>query len=307
MKKKVVIDTDPGIDDAMAIMLAVKSEKLDVLALTTVCGNTTIQNTTRNAQYLLRELDITTIPVYSGAKKPLKRKLRPAFIHGESGLVGVNPDNKPILTGNAADMILALARKNPGEITLITLGPLTNLAKAIQKDPQGVQMLAEVVMMGGAIKTAGNMNRVAEFNIFVDPEAADIVFTFPMKKTLVTLDVCNTIALPLSDFTKIKDKKINMLLTKMAKPYIENLKTEGYKNAIMYDPVTIYSVLYPNKVKTELFDVLVEKKGNETRGMTIADLRPQKEKNINMEVVMSLKLSDFRKDFLAILNKGAQL
>ncbi|MBP9719426.1 MAG: nucleoside hydrolase [Candidatus Levybacteria bacterium] len=307
MRKKVIIDTDPGIDDAMAIMLALKSKKFDILAFTTVCGNTTIKNTTRNAQYILRELGVINIPVYSGASKPLKRKLIPAFVHGQSGLVGITPNNKPLLTNNAVDKIIELAKKNPRKITLITLGPLTNLAQAIQKDPKAVKMLSEVVMMGGAIRTAGNMNRVAEFNMFVDPEAADIVFKFPIKKTLVPLDVCNTIALPLSDFAKIKDKKINTLLLEMVKPYIENLQKEGYKNAIMYDPVTIYSLLYPEKLTTEFLDITIETKGNETRGMTVADLRPQKQKIINMNVVTSLKLKDFRKNFLEILNQGEKV
>lgn len=303
MKRKVIIDTDPGIDDVMAIMLALKSQKMDILAMTTVCGNTTVKNTTRNAQYILKELSITNIPVYSGATKPLQRKLWTATVHGNSGLAGLTPNNKPLLTNNAPEMILSLAKKYPGEVTLITLGPLTNLAIVLMKDPIGISNLSEVIIMGGTIQTPGNMNRVAEFNMFVDPEAADIVFKSSLKKTLVPLDVCNTIALPLKDFFSIKNKTISSLLTKMAKPYIENLKKEGFKNAIMYDPVTVYATLFPKNIKTQKYDIVIETKGRESRGMTIADLRPTKNKNYNMEVITYVDPQKFRNDFINILSK----
>ena len=148
VKRKVIIDTDPGHDDAMAIMLAIKSNALDVLALTTVCGNSTIENTTRNARYILNLLGRNDIPVYSGMEKPFKRDLIQAIVHGKSGLDGIDPQNEPKLTGNAVEKIIESVKANPNEVTLITLGPLTNIASAMQKNPSVMKKVKEIVSMG---------------------------------------------------------------------------------------------------------------------------------------------------------------
>src|SRR5205085_2809395 len=129
-----------------------------------------------NARYVLDLLDRTDISIYSGAEKPLERALIQAVVHGESGLVGIDPTNEPGLTGNAVEKILSIVKENPNEITIVTIGPLTNIAAAILKDPETMKKIKEIVIMGGAVKVPGNKNRVAEFNIFVDPEAADVVF-----------------------------------------------------------------------------------------------------------------------------------
>jgi len=296
-----IIDTDPGHDDAMAIMLAIKSG-LNIIAVTTVAGNSTIENTTRNARYILNLLDRNDIPVYSGCKKPLKRELVKAVVHGESGLEGIDPKNPAGITNNAVAKILSIIKENE-EISLVTLGPLTNIAKAILKDPKTFSRIKEIVIMGGAIKVPGNKNRVAEFNIFVDPEAADIVFKFPIKKTIIPLDTCNHVKLLLEDFKKIKGKLSEPLL-QMAEPYINNIgEDEGVKAALMYDPLTIYYLINPNACAIQQFDVLVETKGLLTRGMTVADLRKKSEKTNLINVVMDINSNKFKNDFIKYLSK----
>jgi inosine-uridine nucleoside N-ribohydrolase len=299
MKIPIIIDTDPGHDDALAIMLAIKSNLFDVKAITTVAGNSSIENTTRNARYILKLLNREDIPVFSGADKPLERDLIKAVVHGESGLEGLDPKNESNLTGNAVDKIISIIQDSNEKITLVTLGPLTNIAKAIKKDSDIMSKIKELVMMGGAIKVPGNINRVAEFNIFVDPEAADIVFNFNVKKTLVPLDACNHVKLTLQDFEQIQNNTLRQPILSMVKPYIENtFADEGVKAALMYDPLTIYSIIKPSACKGKKYNVLVETKGELTRGMTVADLRKISRDAPNIHVIETISEEDFKKDFI---------
>lgn len=304
MKRKIIIDTDPGHDDVMAIMLAVKSGYFDIKAITTVCGNSTIQNTTKNARYVLDLLGRNDLQIFSGASKPLKRSLIQAVVHGKTGLDGIKVSNNQELSGNAVDKILSLIKKNPNEITLVALGPLTNIARAILKDAMTMSRLQGIVIMGGAIRAPGNKNRVAEFNIFVDPEAADIVFNFPIPKTIVPLDACNHVQLSLDDFKKIKNKKLRLEIVKMSKPYIRNIaKDEGIEAAMMYDPLTVYYLINPKSAKTYMCNVAIETKGELTRGMTVADFRKKPEHENNTRIVEFIPLDVFKKDFIGILSK----
>lgn len=304
MKQKIIIDTDPGHDDAMALMLACKSGEFDILAVTTVCGNSTVENTTRNARFILDFLGQERIPVYSGGEQPLQHPLIQAVVHGLSGLDGIDPANESELTGDAVDQILSLVRENPNEVTIVTLGPLTNIALAIQKDPETMTLLKEIVSMGGAIDVAGNKNRVAEFNIFVDPEAADIVMRFPVKKTLIPLDACNHVLLQLEDIAAIKDDRLRNLLNKMLIPYIANLEKDvGITGALMYDPLTIFYLLQPSSCRVVMQHVLIETKGDITRGMTVVDkrkvgygLEP------NTKIVKYIESKDFITCFIDTLN-----
>lgn len=305
MKRKIIIDTDAGHDDAMAIMLAVKSNKFDVLAITTVCGNSTLKNTTRNAQTILEMIDKPDISVFSGAKKPLKKPLATATVHGKSGLDGVTLSNKATLTNNAVDKIIELVKKHPREISLICIAPLTNIALAIQKDPQTMRQVKEIVIMGGAIDVPGNMTAVAEFNMFVDPDAAKIVLEFPIKKILIPLDACNKVQLTLDDFRRIKNTKLKKIILRMMEPFIRNLaKDLGAKGAIMYDPLPIFHLLSPQTSQTIKYHVAVEEQGKLTRGMTVVDKRKEGRKiQPNTIVVTSISVHDFKKNFTEILSR----
>jgi len=302
--KKIIIDTDPGHDDALAIMLAAKSEAFDILAITTTMGNSSIENTTRNARYILNLLEREDIPVYSGCDKPLKRELIRAVVHGESGLDGIDPTNDASLTGDAVERIVELIEKNSGEITLVTLGPLTNIALAIEKSPEIMKKVKEIVMMGGAIRVPGNKNRVAEFNIFVDPEAADIVFRFPVAKTIVPLDACNNVQMFIEDFEKITNTKLRKPILAMMAPFIKNINAdEGVNAALVYDALTVYFLLNPSVCKVSQYDVLVETNGDLTRGMTVADLRTKPESKNILNVVESIDKETFVEDFIKILSR----
>lgn len=296
-----IIDTDPGLDDAMALMFAVKAG-LDIGAITTVAGNATVENTTRNARHILAILGRGDIPLYSGSAKPLKRDLVLGMVHGASGLDGMSPENSACLTGNAVQKIIETVRRNQ-EVTIIALAPLTNIAQAIQKDSKTMSKIKEIVIMGGAIRVPGNKNRVAEFNMFVDPDAADIVFHFPVRKTLVPLDACNKIKMRLSDFQKVKGT-LREPLVRMAKPYIKHIyREEGVRAAIMYDPLTIYYALKPRVCRVRQYDICVETKGEHTRGMTVADLR-RKSMNVNMtNVVENISEKAFKNDFIHFLSR----
>ncbi len=299
----IILDTDPGHDDALAIMLAVKSGLFKIHAITTVAGNSTIENTTRNARFILKLLDKEDIPVYSGAEKPLNRDLIKAIVHGENGLDGLNPTNDPNLTRDAVKRILSIVESHPQKITIITLGPLTNIAMAIQTNPTIMAGLKEIVMMGGAIKVPGNKNRVAEFNIFVDPEAADIVFRFPVRKTLVPLDACNHVQLCLADFEQITNSALRGPILSMMKPFIDNIASdEGVKAALMYDPLTVYSLMNPKACEKSDYNILVETKGEITRGMTVPELRASKKETPNITVIEKISEKAFKDDFIKILS-----
>lgn len=302
--KSIIIDTDPGHDDAIAIMLAIKSGLFEIKAITTVAGNSTIENTTRNARYLLSLLEREDIPVYSGAEKPLKQALVQAEVHGKTGLEGIDPTNPSILTNNASDKIIELV-SSIENLTLVALGPLTNIAQAIQKSPEIMKKVEQMIIMGGAINVEGNKSRVAEFNLFVDPEAAEIVFNFPVKKVLVPLDVCNKIPVLLEDFEKISNQRLREPILKMMNPFIENIYKydRKIKAALMYDPLTVYYLIRPEACKTKLYDLRIETKGELTKGMTVPELREREKKDYNVEVIESIEANLFKKDLIEILSR----
>ena len=295
----IIIDTDPGYDDFLALMLAIKSGMFKIHAITTVAGNTTIENTTRNTRYILSLLKREDIPVYSGAEKPLARDLLQSSVHGEGGLGNLRPRNEANLTHDAVEKILSIIEKNPNQLKLITLGPLTNIAKAIRQKSEIMSQVQEIVIMGGAIKVPGNANRVAEFNIFVDPEAADIVFRFPVKKTLIPLDACMNVKMRVSDFERIKDPVLREPIVSMMTVCIKLIsEKDGIDAAQMYDPLTVYSLMNPSACKKIDYHVAIETKCEITRGMTVAELRKIRKEKPNVTVVEWISEKSFKEDFI---------
>jgi len=195
---KVIIDADPGVDDAMAILFALRSPAVEVLGITTVFGNVTIENATKNALTLV-DLVGESIPVARGAEHPLVKPRRepPTFVHGADGLgnAGRQRPAGSVVEGTGAEFIVDMARRHPGEITLVPVGPLTNIALALAIEPKLPELIKEVVLMGGAARVEGNVTPVAEANIFGDPHAADIVFNAPWKVVMVGLDVTTRVRL----------------------------------------------------------------------------------------------------------------
>lgn len=305
-KLKLIIDTDPGHDDAMAILMLLPSEKIDILAITTVAGNSSVKNTTRNACYILNLVKRNNIPVYSGAAKPLVRDLIQADVHGASGLDGSTSQmtKKLELTNDAPKQLVRLIKQNPGAVTILALGPLTNIATALELDPSIIKKIKNLVIMGGAINVPGNKSRVAEFNFFVDPEAAKIVLNSNLKIILVPLDACNEILMTKDDIGEFGLGKIGKTLAKMLKPYIKNIaKFEGVKGAMMYDPLAAYFLLSPASYKTRLMDIVIETSGEFTAGMSVADQRLVSDKNPRIKVVTAINGKKFISDFIKSIKK----
>lgn len=303
-KQKIIIDTDAGHDDALAMMLLLKPGLFDVQVITTVAGNSTIENVTRNAAFILELLGRSEVPLYSGDSQPLKRVLIQAAVHGESGLDGVDKSNTVYrLTNNAPEKIIELVRKSPNEISILTIGPLSNIARAFLKDPELPSLIKQIIIMGGAINVPGNKNRVAEFNMFVDPEAADIVFKAGVKKVLVPLDPCNEVILQLSDFEKLKGSVLYKPVMGLMEHFIQGIEDdEGTKGALVYDALAAYYLVNPGACQTIKMDVVMETKGEHTFGMTVAEKRHVKVMNTNMEVVTHVDKKQFTKDLFNILN-----
>lgn len=204
---KVIYDTDPGVDDAMAMYYALAHPAIDVIGITTTFGNVTVEQAATNALYLTA-IAKREVPVTKGAKKPWVKagEAPPDFIHGADGLGNLPkrlPSRNQLDPRSSAQFIVDMARKHPGEITLVAVGPLGNLAAALVLEPALPTMLREVILMGGAVVEPGNVSPVAEANIWNDPHAADHVFTAGWKLTMVGLDVTHRVVLPVSLFRSI--------------------------------------------------------------------------------------------------------
>lgn len=290
--KRVIIDTDPGIDDALALFLALQSPELTIEAITSVAGNTRVEDCTRNVFLILELLKPEPRPVVAqGAARPLESELRLALdVHGEDGLGELfrhrNPDGLPRYprsrqspaTVEAADLILELVRRYPGEITLITLGPLTNIAQALRRDRKTMERVSRIISMGGAVLVPGNTSATAEFNIATDPEAARIVLGSGLPLTLIPLDVTGRARLSgdaLRTWVEpLADLPAQFLLDCTAHLIALSEKWEGFAGITLHDPLTVGVVIDPNLVKTRPLYVQVETRGEITTGMTVADRRP---------------------------------
>lgn len=298
----IIIDTDAGHDDVLAMMLAIKAG-LPIVGITGVAGNSTIRNVGRNIAYTLDLLGRRDIPVFTGSSKPLKRSLLQAVVHGKSGLEGADTsDTRFRLTGDAPEKIIELVRRYPKEITILTLGPLSNIARALRRDRAIESRIKEIVIMGGAIDVCGNKNRVAEFNLFVDPEAADIVFRSSIPKVLIPIDICCDMPLFLSDFQEIEGSALYEPIMSMMRQFIHGIEThEGTKGVLVYDAVAAYYLLRPSAFQKEQMDIAIETKGEHTAGMTVVERRISAKKQYNVTVAMKLERKQFVRDFLQAL------
>jgi len=282
--KNIIFDTDPGSDDAMALMLALTSPELDVRAITVVPGNVTAAQGLENALRMVSLANRCDIPVAAGAHHPLFQKLITAeFWHGKNGLANIElPESKCKVDARfGPDLIIQLVHAAPHELTLVPVGPLTNIALAVEKDPSIVPLVKEVILMGGSI-SGGNVNAAAEANIYNDPEAAQIVFQAGWPLTMVGLDVGDKTLLsqeyldqlskthgPLNDFTYSVAK------------YLVNLAAQfGQRGTPMYDPLAVGVAIDATLVKAPEIHVDVETRGQFTRGETVANRRGYVERNV---------------------------
>jgi uridine nucleosidase len=282
MAKKIIIDTDPGVDDTIAICTALRSPEVEVVGLTSVFGNAPGEVTAQNALRLVELEGHDSIPVAHGSDSPLvlPTDMLGTHVHGEDGMGNTNPPppKGKVIAQSAAEFIVKMAHSYPHEITLVPVGPLTNIALALLLDPQVAGLIKEVIIMGGAVSTPGNISPVAEANIYHDPHAADIVMEAGWPVTLVGLDVtCKTIMGTAFQQKLFSADNPAVNLIQRILPCYQNYfnKFHGLGgNIYTHDPSAIACVIDPGLFQPRTAPVYVETKGRCT-GQTIADWKRQ--------------------------------
>ncbi|EPG7579032.1 uridine-preferring nucleoside hydrolase UriH [Providencia sp. PROV032] len=305
MSKKIILDCDPGHDDAIALLLAYGNPDIELLAVTTVAGNQTLKKVTHNALAIAEMAKITGVPFAAGSVRPLVREIEVApDIHGESGLDGpVLPT--PTLTldeRHAVSLIIETIMSHPPKtVTLVPTGALTNIALAARLEPRIVERVKEVVLMGGGYHV-GNWSAVAEFNIKIDPEAAHIVFNEKWPLTMVGLDLTHQ-ALATADVVKeIAEigsdcsQFVVELLDFFGKMYKQ---AQGFDAPPVHDPCAVAYVIDPTVMTTQKVPVNIELTGTHTLGMTVADFRHPAPENCHTQVAVKL---DHHKFWQLIIN-----
>jgi inosine-uridine nucleoside N-ribohydrolase len=307
MPQKVMIDCDVGVDDALALILAFHSTKLEVKAVTGVNGNVPLDQVFENIQKVLSLIRPQTKPLIAkGADQPLKGKTIYAHsVHGNSGLGEAKIELREggewwVIAPHPADeLIIRMARRYPNELTLIATGPLTNVALALQKDPKGMKRLKEVVIMGGAVRTRGNITPYAEFNIFSDPIAAKTVFESGLLITLVPLDVTHRVTLT----PQWMEDRITPLKNSSSKFIIEatgyNTMTGRFLNKqriYLHDPLAVGVVIDPDLAKKERVAIHVETEEGEHYGQT-----SEVEEGMKTDVCLGVDTERFLKLFASAL------
>ncbi len=301
MPRSIIIDTDPSPDDAVAILVALASpEELDVLAVTTVAGNVPLLLTSKNARKALELARRTSTPVYAGASAPLIRPLITAeYVHGRTGFDGYElPEPTiPLAAGFAPEVIvdLVMSRK-PGDVSLCCLAPLTNIALALAKEPRLATHLREIVLMGGAFSEGGNVTPAAEFNIYVDPEAAVRVLECGAPITMIPLDCTHQ-----ARTTAVRLDKLRRIGTPVSEAFYHLLKFNkifdegkyGWDGGPLHDPTVIAYLLAPQLFSGRKVHVAVERTSELTLGMTVVDWWSVTGKPANVQLLREIKADEY--------------
>ena len=304
MTKRILIDTDPGIDDALAILLAIASAELQLDGIVTVHGNCSLEQATRNGLSILELANAGHIPLARGCELPL---VQPSLLapetHGDTGLGYARPPEpriKPTVQ-HGCDFLIEQVMANPGEITLVAVGPLTNVAIAIRKEPAFAKSLKEIIIMGGAIRHEGNTTALAEFNVYVDPHAAHIVFHAGIPTTLVPLDVTYQCILTAPDVERLL--KIDSPIPKFIKDATDFYMQyhDAYQSimgCIINDPLALALTFAPELCDYVELPVDVDISGGVSMGKTFADFYNYNKKPANMKVALGVRARDFIELFL---------
>lgn len=302
MKRPIIIDTDPGIDDAVALALSLFNKTLDVKLITTVAGNVSVDTVTNNTLKLLAHYNVE-VPVAKGASSPLVEPFVDASdIHGISGLEGFNfpePKLNLLCANHAVDEMYRVITSNKKKVTLVPIGPLTNIALLIRTYPECLANIEEIILMGGAY-TRGNKGVMSEFNIATDPEAADIVFSSNIKLTMVGLEIGLQSLIYPEDSELIKNMNpVGEMFYQLFKKYRGGSFNDGLK---MYDATAIAYLLHPEIFEVQESFVAIELNGTYTRGATVTDLDNYLGKPANCNVCLSIDTDAFKHWILESIN-----
>jgi purine nucleosidase len=283
----IILDTDPGVDDALAMLLALRSPEVELVAVTTVAGNVGLEATTRNAQLLLQWAGRGDIPVHQGETPPAERaRVTAADVHGQDGMGGITRlcdasgslryplPHGPLHPEPAVEALPRYARERPDELTLLAIGPLTNVARAAERDSDGMRRFREIVHMGGAFRCPGNITPAAEFNVFVDPDAAQRVLDLGVPLRFVPLDVTHRVLVRPEDLDRPTAGPHPRLLQHLLAHTFDFYQVRaGRPGCHLHDPLAVAALIQPDLLSYQEAFVQVECVGEITRGMTVADLR----------------------------------
>lgn len=302
-KRPIIIDTDPGIDDAVAIAIALFNETLDVRLISTVNGNVSLDKVTYNALRLLKFFD-KKVPVAKGAAQPLIVGPADASeVHGETGMDGYTfeePDENLLLKDHAVIAMYKEIMNSDEKITLLPIGPLTNIALLLRLYPEVRENIDEIILMGGSA-SRGNASVMAEFNIYADPEAAKIVFSSGLPIVMAGLDVGKKALIYPEDSEKLRDmNKTGNMMYHLFKRY----RSKSFDEALrIYDSCAVGYLLKPDLFETVDTYVDVELAGEHTKGATVVDLENLLQKESNVKVCMDVNSDEFRKWFIESVSK----
>ena len=307
MARRIILDCDPGIDDSVALSMALFHRSLDIVAITAVEGNVPAEMATRNVQTVIEQLDPPRLPRFGAATPNDNSDYRDAcFIHGrdglgEAGFVTADHHQRHLSEKIICDEV----RAAPGEISIVCLGPLTNVARAMQREPHFIENVGEIIMMGGSFNGIGNITQTAEFNIYCDPESAREVFQAPVKKILIPLDITSQVQFALNFIDMLPDETnsvgafLRQVVPYLFRSYHQQL---GLESIQIHDAIALLQLLEPELFELEAWAVDVEVKGELTRGMTVFEKRRSRNPAHNLEVARVVDVSAARQAVIKCLH-----
>ncbi|HYU20730.1 MAG TPA: nucleoside hydrolase [Chloroflexota bacterium] len=294
----IIVDTDPGHDDAFALLLAARAPELNLLAVTAVAGNQTLEKTALNARRVLTMAEVRGVPVAAGMARPLLRPLTIApQVHGESGLDGYDfgPPEIGLQPEHGVDLMIRTVRESAEPVTLVPVGPLTNVAMALLRAPEIRSNIARIVMMGGAVYL-GNASPAAEFNVFVDPEAAALVFESGVPITMVGLDATHQARVRPAERERIRGlgSRVGTMVAELMEWYGQyHARRYGWNDPPIHDALAVAAVMRPDLLETKHVNVVVETAGTHTAGRTVCDLWHVTDRPPNADVALGVDREAF--------------
>lgn len=302
----VIIDCDPGLDDVIALIMGFSHEKLDIKAITVVAGNQTLKKVGDNALKVLSYLG-ANVPVALGSEFPLvKTGITAAEVHGDDGIGGVLlPESSLTLSSlHGVELIKGVLEQSEEKVTIIATGPLTNIGLFLRTYPGLKNKIEKISLMGGSVGF-GNVTPAAEFNIFIDPEAADIVFKSGLPITMVGLNATQGAIFTMDDIDRIKSQggKVALLVSQMLENLTKYHSLDGFNGCYLHDPAAVCAITNPEILETEFFHVDIELKGEYTSGMTVVDIYNRSKKMKNVEVAMEIDKEAYVNLIIEAVNK----